>query len=468
MSLLTLTAYWSNELATLTAALAATRTELATAQTDARGAGVALAAAGNAVRTTQDAVDAARKKLAGAAMPADGDPLLEAMRDAIKAWRQASADQMAQAAGAQQAEARREALQARVDALVAAQAEALLAQQREAKASTQRTQWATAATTVPVKGLPAAANAALTANKAAAVAAVEGDFPSNAATAKSFLDRARARRLLAQAAVDGAAAVAAASLADNTTWTESSTRKQDLVARKQREFDAAVEELRRFAESAPRVNQAVADLALLATGVSALTSAERAELITSNATLRTKRESALAKLAARDAAQGEWLTARTDYAKALYTARIAAPDKTDAELRAADAALQAKFDLIGTKATAVNDADVLLGNDSATSERTALKTWFAAAPDALWAQLDKLDDSVALLQATKAVVPANLVTAVNTAEDGLAQAVAAARLEARQVAARQQGLAMDQAAAAAAATLAGKRQQAVQRYMALA
>lgn len=461
MPLLTLTTYWSTELATLDAALTAMRAELATAQTDAHAAAIAAAAASALVRTTQDAVDAARRQLSGVAMPADGDPLLEAMRDAIKAWRQASADQVAKAASAQQADARRAALQARVDSLVAAQAEAKLAQQQETKASAQRTQWATIATTVPVSGLPAAAKAALTANQVAATTVVEADFPT-------FLDRARARRALAQAVADGVAAVAAASLTDNTTWAESSTRKQDLVARKQRAFDAAVEDLRRFAESAPRTNQAIADLAALSTAASVLSSAERAELITSTTALRTKRENALKLLAARDVKQGEWLTAQTDYAKALYAAKVAAPDKTEAQLLTADpTGLQVKFDAIGTKKTALDAADALLGDDSPTSDRTVLKTWFAAVPDVLWAQLDKLDASVALLLATKVIVPATLVTAVNNAEDALAKALADARLEARQVVARQQGLAADQQAAVDAATLAGRRQQVAQRYLAL-
>ncbi|WP_143133444.1 hypothetical protein [Pseudoduganella namucuonensis] len=465
---MTLTTYWTNELSALAAVLAATQAELNTSRTGARDAGVALATAASKAQAAKEAVNTARRKLSGAAMPADGEALLDAMRAAIAAWRQAVADHAAQAAATQQAEARRDALQLRADTQQAAHDEASQALERETRQTVQRSAWVLAATTPPVGDLPGQAAAALTANEAAATTAVENDFPANADPDKSFLGRARARRLLAQNVAGDAADLAAASVAASTTWSEASTRKKDLVARKQREFDAAVEHLRRFAESAPRTIQAIADLARLATGPSVLTAEERAELITADATLEGDREDALALLTTRDEAQEELQQAQAAYADALAIARIASPDKTDAQLRAADAALQTKFDAMATKASAMVAADTAMGNDADGTPRSILKIWFAAVPDALWEQLDKLDNSLAILGAAKATVPANLVTAVETAEDALAVALSAARIEARQIAAREQGLASLHAAASAAATLSGRREQAAQRYLALA
>lgn len=464
----TLITYWTNEKAALASTLAATQLELDAARKSAREAGIALAAAGSAAQQAKEAVADARRKLVNAAMPADGEALLDAMRAAIAAWRQAVADQAGQASVAQIAESRRDALDERAAAQTLAWKEAAGALEREKDLAKMRNAWALAATMPPISGLPADANAALAANEAAASASVEGDFPTHADADKDFIGRARQRRLLAQNVAGDAADLAAAAVTASTTWLEASTRKQDLVARKKREFDQAVEHLRSFAESSPRTLNAIATLAQLAAGPSVLTPAERAELITADAVLAADREDALALLTARDTAQEQLQQAQAAYASALAVARITAPDKTDAQLRTADAALQTKFDAMATKATALAAADTPLGDGSDGTPRAILKEWFAAVPDALWEQLDKLDNSIAILNAAKATVPANLVAAVTSAEDALATALADARLEARQVTARNQGLASLLAAADASATLSGRREQAAQRYLALA
>jgi hypothetical protein len=465
---MTLITYWTNEAAALAAALAATQLELDAARKAAIEAGIALSAAGNAAQLAKDAVAAARRRLALAAMPADGEALLDAMRAAIAAWRQAAAEQASQASVALMADSRRDALAERAALQTAAWQEAAGALLRETALGKMRDAWALAATLPPISGLPADADAALVANEAAATAKVEADFPSHADADKDFIGRARQRRLLAQNVAGDAADLAAAAVTASMAWLEASTRKQDMVARKQREFDQAVGHLRSFAESSPRTLQAIATLAQLAAGPSVLTEAERAELITADAVLETDREDALALLAARDAAQEQLQLAQAAYAAALAVARIAAPDKTDEQLRGADAALQAKFDALASKATALAAADSPLGDGSDGTPRAVLKEWFAAVPDALWEQLDKLDNSIAILQAAKGTVPANLVAAVAAAEDALATALGDARLEARQVAARSQGLASLLAAADASATLSGRREQAAQRYLALA
>lgn len=464
----TLTTYWTNEAAALAATLDATQLELDAARKAAIEAGIALSAASNAAQQAKDAVAAARRRLANAAMPADGEALLDEMRAAIAAWRQAVADQAAQASAALAADSRRDALAERAAMQTLAWQEAAAALAREQELGKMRDAWALAATMPPISGLPADADAALAANEAAATAKVEADFPTHADADKDFLGRARERRLLAQNVAGDAADLAAAAVTASTAWLEASTRKQDLVARKKREFDLAAGHLRSFAESSPRVLQAIATLAQLAAGPSPLTDAERAELLTADAVLQADREDALALLTARDEAQAQLQQAQADYAAALAVARVAAPDKTDEQLRNADAALKGKFDAMATRATALAAADTPLGDGSEGSPRAVLKEWFAAVPDALWEQLDKLDGSIAILQAAKSTNPANLVAAVAAAEDALATALGDARLEARQVAARNQGLASLLAAAEASATLSGRREQAAQRYLALA
>jgi len=465
---MTLITYWTNETAALGAALAATRLELDAARKAAIDAGIALSVAGNTAQLAKDAVAAARRRLALAAMPADGEALLDDMRSAIAAWRQAVAEQAAQASVALAADSRRDALAERAAVQTMAWQEASSALLKETELGKMRDAWALAATMPPISGLPADANAALMANQAAATAKVEADFPNHADADKDFIGRARQRRLLAQNVAGDAADLAAAAVTASTAWLEASSRKQDLVARKRREFDQAVGHLRSFAESSPRTLQAIATLARLAAEPSVLTDAERAELITADAVLETDREDALALLTARDTAQEQLQLAQAAYAAALAVARVAAPDQTDEQLRNADVALKAKFDALASKGTALVGADMPLGDGSGGTPRAVLKEWFAAVPDALWEQLDQLDNSIAILQAAKGTVPGNLVASVVAAEDALAVALGDARLEARQVAARSQGLASLQAAADASATLSGRREQAAQRYLALA
>ncbi|QNM98647.1 hypothetical protein [Chitinimonas koreensis] len=454
----TLIGFWTDEVGRLDAALTAARGRLASTQAAEQVAIAAYAGSAAQLQAARDQVEAIRKQLAAIPLPADGDPLLIAMRDALIAWRQAGANHAANEAAKRRLGEQRAADAARVNETAARLADARAALAAAQPAHDQRQAWAAA----PLASYKSQAQAALTDFEAAARGKVEADFPSNADDKRSFIKRVRARRALADTLRANAAARAAAALAGNTAWNESSTRQIDKLAALQATFDAAVAALQAYAQTQPAVAQARDALKSLAElPGSALTAAQKAVLISADATLTDAREDALEKLKTRDDKQAALDAADLAYQNALFAARAAEPDKTDAALRAADPTLQTKFDAVGTLAGELGAAESALAADL-----PLLSAWWVAVPDALWDRLDRLDAAVATLGPIKDATVADIKSAVVNAETALAAALDAASRERRKVVVLHEALAQRQAEATAAAELLARRRQSAVRFLA--
>lgn len=447
----TLTQYWSDEAARLDVALAATRTDLATARAALASAQTQFRLSGEAVRVAADAVEAARKALSGIPTPADGDPLLVAMSQALVAWQEAQHAQARADLLQQQRKAGLNRLLAQETALLQDQAEAKAMGDQEAKAALLR---AAAEASLKAGGrwatLAADAAQALSDSEAGARARVEGEFPSNAAPAKDFLKRVRARRALV---ADSTAQVQAV---EALAFTAGSTA----LAQAQRKFDLAWQAVRVLVETAPRLlddRDTLVRLAALPAPHPAapasypiVTPAQHDALF--NPALKAAREAALARLAAADDAEKDAIAARTVYDKALYAALKAHPDKTEADLQATE--IKAAFDDLVAK---TGDAGVKRGELVADAAgHAALRAWFAAVPEPLWDALDKLDGAIARLNGFKGPpTPALRLQDLADREAELVTALAAARLAARaQRAAAQAGQRALDALQAEQATLA--------------
>lgn len=459
----TLAGFWAAEVSRIAASLAAARSDAVAAATNETAAAMDLTLAGKALQDAKTRADAARKKLAGIPMPADGDPILMALRMAIADMRSAQARLVSTDATVRARRSARAATAAAVAALGAQQAAAQASAKAEATSTALRLLWRTAATTAPLKDLPAAATAALSTWEALARANVEGDFPSSADADKDFLTRVRARRALAASVAVQAATIAADAIHSAATWEESSTRESAKSAALQREFAVKAADLQAFIDAPARVLQAADQLKALAERVvSPLTASQKADLHTANVALAALREEGLVLLKAIDDAQAVLIAADEAYAKLLLSTMLANPGKTEAELLASVAALQAKKqDVIDARTamdTAAADADYL-------AHEAALKHWFGAVPDALWEQLDALDAALADLVAVAGTAPATLVAALDAAEDALAVQWQKVVTEQQLITALAATLAGDQAGAARENDLATARQQAAVRFV---
>ncbi|APV49329.1 hypothetical protein BWI17_06320 [Betaproteobacteria bacterium GR16-43] len=458
----TLVQFWTEEAVRLGNALSQAGTTL-----NAAGAAESLAsdrftAAGKALAAERDKVEAKRKALAGIPTYADGNPLLAEMRTAVMAMRAAAAESVAADADLRAKRAKRQEASAKVADLTPRLAEAKKARDAAKLASDKRQALVDKATTAPLKDLPADATALIAGDGAAAKAAVEGEFPKNAAPAKDFLARVRARRQLGAATATTAATVATKAIDVNKTWDEKTTRAAAKTAALQRAFDAAVEDLRAFTAAPSRFDAANAVLkSLVAQARPSLTPAQKDELLSpADAARVTNRENALAKLKDRDDAQVVALATRAAYDQALLDAQAAAdPDKTEAELWAADAALKAKFDLIAAK-------DALVAAADAQVAMPVLQSWFAAVPDALWDQLEALDGASADLAAIAATVPANLQANLVNREKALAENLDAVSRERRLEDLLRAGLTQRTAGLAEQLDLDARRRQAAARFVA--
>lgn len=448
----TLAQYWTDEVTRLSARLVTQRAEVAAQRATLLAAQALQLSASDALRTQAAAVEAGRKALAGIPMPADGDPLLAAMELALVALAEAqaalaSADLAAQAAGAELK--RQQAQESDLDAALAA-AKAMVTQETTARATRQV--MIDKLTTGALSTLVADATAVLAASEATARARVEGEFPSSATNAKNFLKRARARRGIVEDSLKTAGVVEAAAYAADTS----------ALAQAQRAFDAAAEAVRVVAEAAPRFDADKATLERLAALPAA--TATTFPIVTRwqherlhDASKKTARENALAKLTDVDLALIAARTAQQAYDTALHVAMKAEPDKTQAQLDATTLATER-----GTLTTKLGDLATARGAMTA-DELAAVKAWFAAVPEKLWEELDKLDTALARLAALVGPpTPANLIATLTSAETALTTALTADRL------ARRQQAAADAARARAAGAQAAERETASTRAKAYA
>lgn len=445
------------------AALAA-NAAAATAAGAAEAAGTAaLTAAAQQVTAARTAVEAARRALAAIPTPADGGPLLIAMRDAVAALLRAEAAQASAAALPKEARAMLARLSARATTLKAALAAAAAAEAAEGAAEARRTAWKAAAVAPPISALPQAAAAVLAGDGVAAAAKIEADIPANAAPERSLLAQIRARRAHGGRAASDAAAREAQALANEKAWAEATTREAAKLPALQRGFDAALAALGAFVNAAPLMAQASATLAALADRpASPLTPAQRAALFATDPAVTAAREVALSRLKARDDKVAALAGARRAYAEGLASARVALPDATEAELHAAQPALVTLHDAVGER-----EAELATARNALTAEDLALlEAWLAAMPEALWDQLEALDEARAALQAIAGTDPAGLVADLVAREVALAAAMDGARREERIAALLAGEVAASQDAAAIAAEVVPRRRRAAARFVA--
>ena len=448
----TLAQYWTDEVTRLSARLVTQRAEVAAQRATLLAAQAVKLSASDALRTQAAAVDAARKALAGIPMPADGDPLLAAMELALVALADAqaalaSADFVAQAASAELK--RQQAQESDLDAELAAAKATLV---RETLALAARQAMIDKLTTGSLATLVADATTVLAASETTARARVEGEFPSSATNAKNFLKRVRARRGIVEDSLKTAGVVEAAAYAADTS----------ALAQAQRAFGAAADAVRVAAESAPQLDADKATLVRLAALPAA--TATTFPIVTRwqhgrlhDASKKTARETALAKLTDVDAALIATRTAQQAYDTALHVAMKVEPDKTQAQLDATTLTTER-----GTLTTKLADLTTARGAMTV-DELAAVSTWFAAVPEKLWEELDKLDIALARLTALVGPpTPADLITALTAAQTALTAALTADRLATRQQAAA------DAAHARAAGAQAAERETAPMRAKAYA
>lgn len=460
----TLSAFWTTETSRLTTQLGNARAALITAGNEESSASADLALTGKQLQDARARVEEARKKLASIPMPADGDPLLLAMRQAMVDMRAALALQVEADTALRQQRAHRLALVDTVAALDKQLAATQLQAKTEDKATAQRVIWINAAKSAPLKDLPALAATALSSFATPAKSKVEGDFPANSGDAdKDFLTRVRARRALAASVTARAQAVADDAVSTAKTWEEASTRESAKTAALQRDFQHKALALKKLFDAPARVKQAQEQLKALANRtVSPLTTAQDHELNTANATLAGIREDMLPLLKACDDAQNTLLAAEEAYAKTLLATLLAHPGKTEAELLISDTTLKAKKKDVDDAAIAVDDAE---SDPAFVAHLPELEAWFAAVPDALWEQLETLDLAIADLTTVKNMVPATLISNLASAEDALAVQLEAVREEQQFVATLTEALVVDQTTAAVEQELAVSRQQAAGRFV---
>ncbi len=421
----TLTQYWNDEASRLDLALVAEQASLATLRNALTLAQASQRAAADAARSQADAVAAARRALAAIAMPADGDPLLVRMEDALIGL---AAARVALANGelaVQRLRADVAARQGRAGALASELAEARRMLGQATQDAATRTTMGDALTTGSLAGLAADAAAALTGFGADARARVEGEFPASGTAAKDFLKRVRARRAIIEASATSAAGVETAAF----------TASHAALAQAQRAFDTALQAVSARFQAGSALAADVATLERLAalpvavppTSFPVLTPWQHARL--HDASRKSAREAALAKLKAVDDAQLALRSAQASYDQALHAAMQAEPDATPAQLDATTlsvqrAALDGKAADLEAARTAVD-----------AGERASLQAWFAAVPDALWEALESLDSALARLTLLSGPpAAATLLADLDAAEAALASALSAARLTQRKAA----------------------------------
>ncbi|MCG2593193.1 hypothetical protein LZ009_10415 [Ramlibacter sp. XY19] len=415
--------YWTDEVNRLTALRALQQPVVTAARAALTGTKAVQQTASDAVRTQALALETARLALAGIPMPADGNPLLLAMETALigLAEAQATLASTGMAVQTQAADlARKEAqLAATEAALEEAESESL----RELDESTARQGLASALLTGNLATLAADAAATLATFEATARSRVEGEFPTNATNAKSFIKRVRDRREMVRESARAATDVETAAL----------TAANSALALASRRFQRATLALRAAADAAPRVDADASVLARLAglpaptaTTFPILTAWQRDRL--HDSTKKAARETALAKVAAIDAAVAAVRPAQQAYDIALHAAMKADPDKTQAQLDAGAvaterAALDAKITAVATAHAAITVAEL-----------DVVKSWFASVPQPLWDALEKLDLAVSRLTALSGSgSPATVLAELTAAETAFAAALGADRLATRKV-----------------------------------
>lgn len=460
----TLLSFWNDEVTRLKDLLAKARLQITAEGKNEGDASAALASTSKNQEKARTDVESARKALSGIPMPADGDPLLLQMRAALAALNIANAGQVEKDMALRQARAARLRTSDLVKSLEQHITEAEKQKKTETNAAGLRLIWSTAAKTAPLKNLPALANTALGSFETSARTKVENNFPANADPDKNFLNRVRARRVIAGKALDQARGIFNDAQDTSTAWEESSTRANAKIAALRRGFDEKVAALKALYDAPARVRQAQDQLKALASqAASPLTASQKADLFgTGKAALQTKREDTLKLLAVRDNAQNDLLGKQEIYANTLLSILLANPGKTESELLVDDATLKGKKKDVADAEKAMSDAS----SDAAfVAGITQLQDWFSAVPDTLWEQFETLETACADLKVVQAIVPATLLSDIDTAESLLVSQMEAARNEQITIAQRNLSLQQGQDLFGLASELAPRRLQMASRFI---
>lgn len=438
----TLTQYWSDETTRIQAALAAVRAERSTTQAGWQAARQTLRTLADTIETANAAIAAIRKQLAAIPTPADGDPLLVELSQKLIELNDAQATQAKAELAVQQGQAGLSRLQAREEALLADLAEAKAQAEQATKAAQERQRIATALTTGVWKTVATDAAQALSDFAAVATSRVEASFPADDPTKPVLLQRVRARRDLAQAAITG--------LRSNTQAAFDASH--DALAEAHAAFDKAWADVRAYFDLAPRMADDRLTLKALASlpapnpplTLPILTPAQHAVL--HNAAKIAGRETTLALLKLVDEQDEKVRDAQAKYDKAYQLAIAAKPDDSLADLHAADLMTPLQ-DL--NKALA--DRTIAEGNLKTAPGYADFQAWIAAIPDTLWEALVQLDTAKARLTTLKGPpVAADLLATLATKENDYVTALSAARLAQRKQAAAERGWQMAADALAAA------------------
>lgn len=408
-----LTDFATREVNNLKAALKAANQEV----TDRRDA---LVAAEGALRTATENLSQAnvtlaeiRRKLALIGMPADGEPLLTALKDAIvdqrgKSAALAAADlkQAKAAAGLDQAQA---ALPVIVTRLSAAEAAA----KATADAKKRRDDAVAAINAKPLKDIKRTASSALaSAEHGRAKARIEGALPeplrkqmtARADQALDAVKRAELRQAAAQEALDA--------------FIEETGLATDTLPRLRRADARAEADLLVWVDGLPRrLSAAVASLKRLAgLDLPALTKEQKASIDADGDT----RSKAAAAEEEWDKANGKVADALNALAIERLKARVADP-KVDLATKEADATTE-----LGKAKKEWDDAKVAFGTEDGKFTAAMKKTmtnWRAAVPDSLWLEVESFSaaDKDLTELTTASVTPFD--DALKEAEDALLAAL---------------------------------------------
>ncbi|WP_137939881.1 hypothetical protein [Chitinivorax sp. B] len=389
---------------------------LSTAQAQDTAAQTALTAARASLLAANTKLVDIRTQLGKIPMPADGEPLLVALRTAIADQRTKAAAMTQAELTAAQAMASRNAVQARVERIAKALALAESDLQAAIATRTKRQAALDALAVAPLADVKQAATDALAgADYAAAKQRIKDTVPA------ALLKRATERWALAAGLIDRQGAEADAVLASADAETELTTLAGDKLARLKRAVDVAERNLLAY------TNRAVADLAAAMSNVAYLTDPATNKLTAqqvahlTDAALATDRANAAKAEGERDVAAVAVADAfsklQIERAKALAADPAADLTTLEADATSDLGKAKAAWELAKTELTKPGGKEALFTQ----AMRDTLAEWQASVPDALWADLARWLDADATLTRLKGATT-TLTNGLKNAEKDLLQA----------------------------------------------
>jgi len=419
---ITLVQFWQQKSDSDEAIQTAAQNDLSAAQPALTAAKATLDADVDALKKLVADIAANRAKLATTPPPSQVTALNNAIRDQLITQRAAQGavldDQEAVAAAQSDVNAAAAALK-HATARTAESAAGLAA----AKDANKQRQLLKAQLAIPpLVTMQADAGSALTGQPFKdAGADIDASFPPKLKEIAKSRHATRTARLaqLRKAVADGETALGATLAASNGFAGVAAQKAVDLKQAEQALRDYATTAKQRF----DRAIGVLADLQAMKTGAKKpdlLTDQEKLDVAASTARDKAKDNTAPIEGARQD----------VDKARDELDSQIVKQIGVDVDKLATDATVKAKRDAIGTKAAALKAAqDKLVTN----GDKKLLDEWEVIVQDPAWSALIGYLDATATLIDLKATVPANLVTALDTAEDAYATALTAAAKAQRQI-----------------------------------